>query len=137
MFLKIIKSIHIIFIICWMASLLYLPRIFVYLSENRNTESVAKVLKIMARRLFFYISNPSAMLSFMSGVYLALHKPVGLWFLCKMLFVLLLFAMHLLNWRFLWEFDSGSERRSSNFFRLINEIPTIIMIAIIFIVVMK
>ncbi len=138
------KSIHLIAVISWMAGLLYLPRIFVYHSEsivNKKSEDLVSTFKIMERKLYFYIMNPAMILSWIFGL-LLLHS-IGLeslkefWLITKLILVTSLTLYHLFLFVCLKKFNENKNQYSSKFFRFINEAPTILLIAIIFIVVFK
>ena len=134
------KALHLIAIISWMAGLLYLPRIFVYHAETKNIE-VSETFKIMERRLFFYIMNPAMLLSWIFGL-LLLHS-IGLeslkefWLITKLILVISLTTYHFFLFFCLKGFSNNQNNYSSKFFRFINEVPTVLLIAIIFIVVFK
>ena len=134
------KSLHLIAVISWMAGLLYLPRIFVYHSETYDT-SQKTVFKIMEKRLFFYIMNPAMILSWIFGL-LLLHS-IGLstlgefWLIIKFVLVISLTFYHFYLFSCLRRFNENNNNHSPRFFRIINEVPTVLLIAIIFIVVFK
>ena len=134
------KSLHLIAVISWMAGLLYLPRIFVYHSET-NHDAQKNVFKTMERKLFNYIMMPAMLLSWLFGI-LLIHS-VGfsvfseLWMQIKISLVLILTYYHFLLGKYLNEFATNSNSKSSKFFRIINEIPTIILIVVVFVVVFK
>jgi len=138
------KSIHLIAVISWMAGLLYLPRIFVYHSEaiaNNKSEDLMSTFKTMERRLFIYIMNPAMILSWIFGV-LLIHT-IGmdnfgfLWLQLKLLFVVILTIYHFFLFQCLRKFADNNNSYSSKFYRIINEIPTVLLIGIILIVVFK
>ena len=134
------KSLHLIAVISWMAGLLYLPRIFVYHSENNN-EIISNVFKTMERKLFYYIMTPAMLFSWLFG--LALIHVIGfeqlgnLWLQLKLIFVILLTAYHFYLGILLNKFKLNQNEKSSKFYRYINEIPTLLLILIIFIVIFK
>ena len=136
-----IKSLHLISVISWMAGLLYLPRIFVYHSENMNAKVICNVFKTMERKLYYYIMTPAMVLSWFFGLILILI--VGLetlnfkWLQIKLILVILLTFYHFYLGLLLLKFKNNSNEKSSKFFRWLNEIPTIILILVIFIVVFK
>ncbi len=136
-----IKSLHLISVISWMAGLLYLPRIFVYHSENMNVKVICNVFKTMERKLYYYIMTPAMVLSWFFGLILILI--VGLetlnfkWLQIKLILVILLTFYHFYLGLLLLKFKNNSNEKSSRFFRWLNEIPTIILILVIFIVVFK
>jgi putative membrane protein len=135
------KSLHLISVISWMAGLLYLPRIFVYHSETVNNEAKKETFKLMERRLFFYIMNPAMILSWLFGV-LLIHS-IGtesfsqLWLQLKLGMVFLLTSYHFFLFHCLKKFNLDYSKYSPKFYRIINEIPTLLLIGIIFIVVFK
>ena len=134
------KSIHLIAVISWMAGLLYLPRIFVYHSENNN-EIVTSVFKTMERKLFYYIMTPAMVLSWLFG--LLLISKVGfdqlgaLWLQLKLIFVIILTFYHFYLGALLNKFKYDENSKSPKFYRYINEIPTLLLILIIFVVIFK
>ena len=135
-----LKALHLIAVISWMAGLLYLPRIFVYHSEAKSQE-VKETFKIMERRLFLYIMNPAMILSWLFG-FLLIHS-IGLqslkefWLITKILLVISLTFYHFFLFRCLSKFSVNENEHTPRFFRIINEVPTVLLIAIIFIVVLK
>ena len=138
------KSIHLIAVISWMAGLLYLPRLFVYHSgslENKKSENLVSTFKIMERRLFIYIMNPAMILSWIFGFFLiyliGFENFNTLWLKLKLLLVILLTIYHFFLFYCLKKFTEGINFYSSRFYRIMNEIPTILLILIILIVVFK
>jgi len=135
------KSLHLIALISWMAGLLYLPRIFVYHVENFKDETSSSIFKTMERKLFFYIMTPAMILSWVFG--LILISIIGfdifftLWIKLKLLFVVLLTLYHFYLSKLLGDFNLDQNTKSSRFFRIINEVPTILLILIVFIVIFK
>ena len=134
------KSLHLIAVISWMAGLLYLPRIFVYHSEALH-ESQKSVFKIMERKLYNYIMMPAMLLSWLFGV-LLIHS-LGfsifseLWMQIKIFLVSILTYYHFLLGKYLSDFAIDNNNKSSKFYRIINEVPTIILIVVVFVVVFK
>ena len=135
------KSLHLISVISWMAGLLYLPRIFVYHSQNSNQPIISDVFKIMERKLYNFIMMPAMLLSWLFGV-LLLHS-LGfsifseLWMQIKIFAVILLTYYHFTLGKYLNDFAVDSNQKSSKFFRIYNEIPTIILIVVIFVAIFK
>ena len=138
------KSIHLIAVISWMAGLLYLPRIFVYHSEsikNKKSEDLISTFKIMEKRLFIYIMNPAMIVSWIFG-FLLIHT-IGidnfnfLWLQLKLFFVIILTIYHFFLFQCLRKFTENSNSYTPRFYRIINEIPTVLLIFIIFIIVFK
>ena len=134
------KSLHLIAVISWMAGLLYLPRIFVYHSENNN-EIISDVFKTMERKLFYYIMTPAMVLSWFFGLLLihqiGFDQLTNLWLQLKLILVALLTAYHFYLGLLLNEFKLDQNKKTSKFYRYINEIPTLLLILIVFIVVFK
>ena len=138
------KSIHLIVVISWMAGLLYLPRLFVYHSgslENKKSEDLISTFKAMERKLFIYIMNPAMILSWIFGVFLiysiGFENFSSLWLKMKLLLVILLSVYHFFLFYCLKKFAGDTNFYSSKFYKIINEIPTILLILIILIVVFK
>ena len=134
------KSLHLITVISWMAGLLYLPRIFVYHSENNN-EIIINVFKIMERKLFYYIMTPAMLLSWLFGLVLiheiGFEQLASLWLQLKLIFVILLTIYHFYLGVLLNKFKLNQNNKTSKFYRYINEIPTLLLILIVFIVIFK
>ena len=134
------KSLHLIAVISWMAGLLYLPRIFVYHSENNN-EIITTVFKTMERKLFNYIMTPAMLLSWLFGLVLiyqiGFYELGSLLLQLKLLLVILLTIYHFYLGVLLNRFKLGQNEKSTKFYRYINEIPTLVLILIIFIVIFK
>jgi len=139
-FYLLFKSLHLIAVISWMAGLLYLPRIFVYHSEVSH-DSQKQVFKTMERKLYNYIMMPAMLLSWLFGVLLIYSLGFDifkeLWMQIKIVSVLILTHYHFMLGRYLQEFATDNNHKSSKFFRIINEVPTIILIVVIFVVVFK
>ena len=138
------KSIHLIAVISWMAGLLYLPRIFVYHSEataNNKSEDLISIFKIMERRLFIYIMNPAMIASWIFGVLLiytiGTDNLSSLWLQLKLVFVIILTMYHFFLFQCLRKFAENNNSYTPKFYRIINEIPTVLLIGIILIVVFK
>jgi len=135
------KSLHLIAVISWMVGLLYLPRIFVYHVENINDDNSKKIFKIMEKKLFFFIMMPAMILSWIFGLILifVLGSDIlsTLWAQIKLLLIVLLTFYHFYLGQCLKNFAFEQNNKTSKFFRIINEIPTILLILIVFIVVFK
>ena len=135
------KALHLIAVISWMAGLLYLPRIFVYHSETKNNLQQDDTFKVMEKRLFLYIMNPAMVASWIFGILLISDIGHGsfkeLWLQIKMISVLILTIYHFFLFSCLKNFKINANSYSSKFYRIINEIPTILLIIIIFSVVFK
>ena len=138
------KSIHLIAVISWMAGLLYLPRLFVYHSgaaQNNKSEDLIETFKVMERRLFVYIMNPAMIASWIFGGLLihtiGIDNFGSLWLQLKLAFVIILTIYHLFLFQCLRKFAQNINTYSPKFYRIINEIPTVLLIGIILIIVFK
>ena len=135
------KSLHLIAVISWMAGLLYLPRIFVYHVENIEKKQTAEVFEIMEKRLFNYIMRPAMVLSWFLGIILILIIGIEtfsfLWLQIKIILVFLLSFYNEYLGKCIRLLKSGENEKSSKFYRIINEIPTVLLIFIVFIVIFK
>ena len=138
------KSIHLIAVISWMAGLLYLPRIFVYHSEaiaNNKSEDLMSTFKVMEKRLFIYIMNPAMIVSWIFGILLVYNTGIEnlnfFWLQLKLVFVIVLTIYHFFLFQCLRKFVCKNNSFSAKFYRIINEIPTVILIFIIFVIVFK
>ena len=136
----IFKSLHLIAVISWMAGLLYLPRIFVYHSENNN-EIIITVFKTMEKKLFYYIMTPAMVLSWLFGLLLiseiGFEKLSTSWMKIKLVLVIFLTIYHFYLGFLLNKFKYNQNQKTSKFYRYINEIPTLLLILIVFIVIFK
>tara|TARA_S200000501_G_scaffold373950_1_gene422349 strand:+ start:8504 stop:8941 length:438 start_codon:yes stop_codon:yes gene_type:complete len=132
-----IKVIHIISVISWMVGLLYLPRLFVYHSENITNKDITSTFKIMEYRLYRFIMNPAMMVVWLSGLVLLYDNGIETWLSIKFLLVLLMTSFHIFLKRCINNFELESNQYSSKFFRIINEIPTVLLIFIVILVVLK
>ena len=135
------KSLHLIAVISWMAGLLYLPRIFVYHVENLEKKEATEIFEIMERRLYFYIMRPAMIATWLFGVILiyinGLDIFAQLWMHIKLALVIFLTIYHEYLGICLKSLKLKTNTKTSKFFRIINEVPTIILILIIFIVIFK
>ena len=135
------KSLHLISVFSWMAGLLYLPRIFVYHSENMSDDKTTTIFKAMEKKLYFYIMMPAMIFSWIFGLLLLHSIDISflseLWLKIKILLVIFLTLYHFyLGWC-LSRFNQDKSVHSSKFFRIINEVPTILLIIIVFIIIFK
>ena len=134
-----IKSLHIVSMVAWMAGLLYLPRLYVYHSMAPVGSDRSETFKVMERRLMRAIINPAMIVTWLAGLYLvwAGHWYLSGWFHAKFLLVLIMSALHgfLSRWR--KDFEADRNTRSQKFYRIINEVPTLLMILIVVLVVVK
>jgi len=132
-----VKTIHIIFVITWFAGIFYLPRLFVYHAEADDEVSNDR-FKVMERKLYFGISTPSGVLTLATGVMLWLHYGFsGSWLTYKVALVAVLVAYHLWCWKYLAAFKHDRNQRSHVFYRWFNEIPVLLLIAIVALAVLK
>ena len=135
------KSLHLIAVISWMAGLLYLPRIFVYHAENLNDSNTSSIFKIMEKKLYLYIMMPAMVLSWIFGMILisniGFENLTNLWIKIKLILVIILTMYHFYLGKLLEDFRLNNNSKSSKFFRFINEVPTLLLILIVFIVIFK
>ena len=135
------KSLHLIAVISWMVGLLYLPRIFVYHVENSEKKEATEIFEIMEKRLYFYIMRPAMILSWLFGIILIYISGIDIfsqfWMHIKLGLVVLLTIYHEYLGVCLKSLKLKTNTKTSKFFRIINEVPTIILIFIIFIVIFK
>ena len=140
-FYLLFKSLHLIAVIAWMAGLLYLPRIFVYHSENIGDLNSSNIFKIMEKKLFYYIMTPAMILTWLFGFLLVYTLGFSifneLWMQLKFIFVILLTIYHFYLGNCVRNFTIDQNTNSSKFYRIINELPTILLIFIVFIVIFK
>ena len=140
-FYLLFKALHLISVISWMAGLLYLPRIFVYHAQNKSQSIITEVFKVMEKKLFFFIMTPAMILSWLFGL-LLIHEigfqQLGqIWMILKLVFVIKLTLYHFYLGRVLNQFKYDLNQHSDKFYRSINEIPTILLILIVFVVLFK
>ena len=140
-----IKALHLIFVITWFAGLFYIPRLFVYQIEafykpSPDKEILGKQLKLMAKRLWYIIAWPSAVLATVFAIWLLVLMPSWLeqgWMHVKLAFVLLLYIYHYQNHRFYRQLQNDEVKVTSNFMRIWNEGATFILFAVVFLVILK
>lgn len=134
-----IKAIHIIAVIAWMAGLLYLPRLFVYHAGAPAGSERSEMLKIMERRLLRAIMNPAMIAAFVLGILLLMTPGIlsGAWWHAKLLLVVVLAGVHMAMAAWRKAFEEDRNTKSAGFFRLMNEVPTLIMIAVVILAVVK
>lgn len=135
-----IKAFHIIAIVAWFAGLFYLPRLFVYHADTYDETSVIR-FQIMEKRLYYGITWPAASLTTLLGLWLLSYNPAYYlkagWMHAKLSLVVLLWVYHLLCGHYLKAFAQNKNQKSALFFRIYNEIPTLFLIAIVLLVVVK
>ena len=136
-----LKSLHLIAMISWMAGLLYLPRIFVYHVENIKKKQATDIFEVMEKRLFYYIMTPSMILTWLFGIFLVylngLEILSQLWIQLKLVLVILLSIFNEYLGRCIYSLKNNTNTRSAKYFRIINEIPTLLLILIVFMVIFK
>ena len=137
----IIKSLHLIAVISWMAGLLYLPRIFVYHVENYEKKETTDIFEIMEKRLYNYIMRPAMLFSWIFGIILiylnGLDVLSNLWIQIKLALVIILSGYHEYLGKCLTSLENRTNTKSAKFYRYINEVPTILLILIVFVVIIK
>jgi putative membrane protein len=135
------KSLHLIAVVSWMAGLLYLPRIFVYHVENKGKKQATDIFEVMEKRLFYYIMRPAMIFSWIFGLILIYLNGIEifsqLWMQLKIVLVILLSAYNDYLGKCLLSLKNNTNIRSAKFFRIINEIPTVMLIFIVFLVIFK
>ena len=135
------KSLHLIAVISWMAGLLYLPRIFVYHVENSEKKETTEIFEVMEKRLYLYIMRPAMILSWLFGIILIYISGIDIfsqvWLHIKLGLVVILTIYHEYLGICLKSLKLKTNTKTSKFFRIINEVPTILLIFIIFIVIFK
>ena len=141
MFLAYIKAFHIIAVIAWMAGLLYLPRLFVYHASAKPGSEQSETFKVMERRLLRAITTPAMLAAWIFGLILAFSPLIDwsrdIWFHVKLALVLVLSAFHGLLAKWTKDFTLDRNTRSPRFYRIVNEVPTLLMIAIVILVVVR
>ncbi len=141
MLLAYIKAFHIIAIIAWMAGLLYLPRLFVYHAQSKTGSEQSETFKVMERRLLRYITTPAMLASWVLGLALAFSGVIDWskdgWFHAKLFLVLVLSAYHGLLAKWTKDFALDRNTRLPRFYRIANEVPTLLMILIVILVVVR
>ena len=137
MIFTIIKTLHIISVIAWMAGLLYLPRIFVYHADPKINKETSSTFKTMERKLYLFIMTPAAILTWLTGISLIHYFDLETWLILKILFVLALSIFHLYCGKWMKLFAKDLNTNTAKFFRVYNEVPTVLMILIVIFVVFK
>ena len=137
-------SIHIIGFVCWFAGLFYLPRLFVYhaMSEKKNQSILSNQFKIMEQRLFFYIMTPAMLVTLVTGFmlmgdYLSSQPTHVIWLRIKLFLVFLLIIYHVICGYYLATFKSGDNKLSHKYYRIFNEVPTVLLILIVILAVVR
>ena len=134
-----IKALHVIAVISWMAGMLYLPRLFVYHCDAEIGSKQSETFKVMERRLLKAIINPAMTVTWLAGLYLAFagHWFSAHWLHGKLLLVIAMSGLHGFLARCVKDFAADRNLRSQKFYRFINEVPTVLMIGIVILVVVK
>ena len=137
----IFKSLHLIAVISWMVGLLYLPRIFVYHVENKEKKEATDIFEVMEKRLYLYIMRPAMILTWLFGILLIYLNGteifLQLWMQIKLVLVILMSFYHEYLGKCLVALKNNTNTRSSKFFRIINEVPTIMLIFVVFLAIFK
>ena len=131
------KVIHIVAVIAWMAALFYLPRLFVYHAKHNDEKLLSSVFKVMESRLYGVIANPAMIVVWLSGVYLVYVQGNQFWLNLKIFFVFLMTLYHFFLFYALKRFKDDLNDYSERFFRIVNEVPTVLVIIIVGLVVFK
>jgi len=134
-----VKAFHIIAVIAWMAGMLYLPRLFVYHCEADPGSRQSETFKVMERRLLKIIINPAMILTWVLGLWLVWQSGMyrAHWFEAKFVLVLLMSGVHGVLSRCVKDFAADKNRRSQKYYRVINEIPAVLMVFIVILAVVK
>jgi putative membrane protein len=134
-----VKALHVVAVIAWMAALLYLPRLFVYHCDAEPGSKQSETFKLMERRLLRVIATPAMLVAWISGVWLAYQAGLfsAGWLHGKLAAVMALSALHGINAKWVKDFARDQNNRSARFYRIANEVPTILMIAIVVLVIVK
>lgn len=135
------KVVHVLAFISWMAGLFYLPRLFVYHVERRDVSGLGDVFQVMERRLLKAIMRPAAVVTFVAGIVLIWlgnwHDPVPWWLWAKLVLVVGMAGYHGLLEYHAGRLRDGTERQGGRYFRMVNEIPTVLLVAIVIVVIVK
>jgi putative membrane protein len=134
-----IKAFHIIAVVSWMAGMLYLPRLFVYHAASKPGSEQSETFKVMERRLLNFIMNPAMALTWILGIVLLIegHWIAATWFHLKFALVIAMSVMHGLFSHYVTDFSRDRNAHTQKFFRILNEIPTVLLILIIILAVVK
>jgi len=134
------KSLHVISVIAWMAGLLYLPRLFVYHANEPAGSATSETFKVMERRLYKAIMNPAMVSTWVFGIAMLWLTPGWMqdgWMHAKLFLVLVMTAMHHVMGRWRKTFAADGNTRGDRYYRIANEVPTLIMVVVVFLVIMK
>ena len=137
----IIKSLHLIAVISWMAGLLYLPRIFVYHVENYEKKETTDIFEIMEKRLYNFIMRPAMLFAWIFGIVLiyinGLDTLANLWMQIKLVLVIILSVYHEYLGKCLMHLKNRTNTKTAKFYRYMNEVPTVLLILIVFVAIIK
>ena len=137
----ILKSLHLIAVISWMAGLLYLPRIFVYHVENSKKKETTDIFEIMEKRLYIYIMRPAMLFSWIFGIALiyinGFDSLTNLWMQLKLILVIILSIYNEYLGKCLNDLKNRTNTKTSKYYRYLNEVPTVLLILIVFVVIIK
>jgi len=132
------KALHLIAVIAWMAGLLYLPRLFVYHADVEVGSPTSELFKVMERRLLRYIMNPAMIITFVLGIYLISQVGMsGGWLHIKLLLVLFMAGVHMMMAVHRKQFERDENEKSSGYYRVLNEAPTVLMVIIVLLAIVK
>jgi putative membrane protein len=134
-----LKAVHVVAVISWIAALLYLPRLMVYHCEAETGSRQSETFKVMERRLLRVIATPAMIVAWFSGLWL-IYETGGLgagWLHAKLALVVVLSGLHGVNAMWVNDFWMDQNRRSARFYRFMNEVPTVLMIGIVVLVIVK
>lgn len=136
-----VKVLHVLAIVSWMAGLFYLPRLFVYHAENVGKSEIPSIFKVMERRLLKAIMRPAAVVALVSGAAL-IHlggwdRPMPVWLWLKLMLVVVMVLFHGMLEMHAARFRDGRETKTGRYFRMINEVPTVLLIGIVVLVIIK
>lgn len=140
MLYEILKSLHIISVICWFAGLFYLPRLFVYHTQAAAKGEASETFKTMERKLFWYIMFPALKATWIFGLWMLWEMPTWLedgWMHAKITCVVLLTAYHMVLKKHMKQFQNDENVKSEKYYRILNEAPTLLLVVIVFLVVLK
>ncbi|MDF1791970.1 MAG: protoporphyrinogen oxidase HemJ [Thalassobaculaceae bacterium] len=136
----VVKSLHVISVIAWMAGLLYLPRLFVYHADEPPGSATSETFKVMERRLYKAIMSPAMGATWIFGILMLWLVPGWLedgWMHAKLFLVLVMTAMHHAMGRWCRAFAADENNKSARYYRIANEIPTLVMVVVVFLVITK
>lgn len=134
-----IKALHVVSVISWMAGLLYLPRLFVYHSSAELGSTQSETFKVMERRLLYAIMTPAMILTWATGLTLAIQSGFFFenWFKIKFILVVLMTIFHFMLWTLQSQFFKDCNHHQAKYYRILNEIPTVLMVFIVGLVILK